>query len=101
MATVSPLDLSTFPDSPYAAELHRKSPWLRFAPPLEAEYLRSRLLSNRTLIRVACIFSALLTLSRALEVVYSNTWDRTIVIGLMLVMSSSLTLAWIAWSRAF
>jgi diguanylate cyclase (GGDEF)-like protein len=101
VATVSPLDLSTFPDSPYAAELHRESPWLRFAPPLEAEYLRSRLLSNRTLIRVACIFSALLTLSRALEVVYSNTWDRTIVIGLMLVMSSSLALAWLAWSRAF
>jgi diguanylate cyclase (GGDEF)-like protein len=101
VATVSRLDLSTFPDSPYAAELHRESPWLHFAPPLEAEYLRSRLLSDRTLIRVACVFSALLTLGRGVEVIYSNTWDLTIAIGLVLVMSSSLALAWIAWSRAF
>lgn len=101
MATVSRLDLSTFPDSPYAAELHRQSPWLRFVPPLEAEYLRSRLLSDRTLIRVACVFSALLTFARGVEDVYSNTWDLTIVIGLVLVMTSSVTLAWVAWSRSF
>jgi diguanylate cyclase (GGDEF)-like protein len=101
VATVSRLDLSTFPDSPYAAELHRESPWLRFAPALEAEYLRSRLLSDRALIRIACVFSALLTLGRAVEVIYSNTWDLTIVIGLFLVMGGSLALAWIAWSRAF
>ena len=101
MATVSRLDLSTFPDSPYAAELHRESPWLHFAPLLEPEYLRSRLLSDRTLIRVACVFSALLTLGRGVEVIYSNTWDLTIAIGLILVMSSSITLAWIAWSRGF
>jgi diguanylate cyclase (GGDEF)-like protein len=101
VATVSPLDLSTYPDSPYAAELHRKSSWLRFAPPLEAEYLRSRLLNDRTLIRVACVFSALLTLIRGVEHIYSNTWDLTILIGIVLVMGSSLALAYIAWSRAF
>jgi diguanylate cyclase (GGDEF)-like protein len=101
VATAPRLDLSTFPDSPYAAQLHRESPWLRFAPPLEAEYLRSRLLSDRTLIGVACGFSALLTLARAVEDVYSNTQDLTIVIGLVLVMTSSIALAWVAWSRAF
>ena len=101
MATVSRLDLSTFPDSPYAMELHRESPWLRFAEPLEAEYLRSRLLSNRTLIAVACVFAALLALVRGMEEIYSNTWDLTIAIGLILVISSSVALAWIAWSRAF
>ena len=101
MATVSRLDLSTFPDSPYAMELHRESPWLRFVEPLEAEYLRSRLLSNRILIRVACVFSALLALVRGMEEIYSNTWDLTIAIGLILVMGSSIALAWIAWSRAF
>jgi diguanylate cyclase (GGDEF)-like protein len=101
VATVSRLDLSTFPDSPYAAELQRKSPWLRFAAPLEAEYLRSRLLNDRTLIRVACVFSALLTFTRGVEDIYTGSWDLTILIGLFVVMGSSLALAWIAWSRFF
>lgn len=82
-------------------ELHRESAWLRFAEPLEAEYLRSRLLSNRTLIGVACVFATLIALARGMEEIYSNTWDLTIAIGLVLVIGSSVALAWIAWSHAF
>jgi diguanylate cyclase (GGDEF)-like protein len=101
VTTVPRLDLSTFPDSPYAAELQRESPWLRFAPPLEAEYLRARLLSNRLLIRVACLFSAALTFVRAVEQFHASIRDATILIGLALGISSSIALAAIAWSDSF
>jgi len=96
------LDLTTFPDSPYAAELQRDSSKLCFfQPQLEAEYLRSRLLSSRTLVRVACAFAAALTIARGAEQLYANTRDLRPLIELMLVISSSIALAWIAWSPAY
>jgi diguanylate cyclase (GGDEF)-like protein len=102
VTTVSRLDLSTFPDSPYAAELQRVGSKLRFLQPqLEAEYRRSRLMSSRTLIRVACAFAAALTVTRGAEQAYEKTWDLTLLIDLTLVMVTSIVLAWIAWSSAF
>ena len=67
MTSVSRLDLSTFPDSPYAAELRRSPSTLRFAPELETDYLKARLANSRTLIRVACVFSVAMTASRIAE----------------------------------
>ena len=99
---VSRLDLSTFPDSPYAAELQRVSPKLCFfQPQLEAEYLRSRLMSSRTLVRMACVFAAALATARGAEQLFANAWNLMMLIEFVLVIASSIVLAWIAWSPAF
>jgi diguanylate cyclase (GGDEF)-like protein len=99
---VSRLDLSTFPDSPYAAELHRDSSKLCFfQPQLEAEFLRSRLMSSRTLIRVACVCAAVLTTARGVEQLYAKTGDLRLLLEFVVVIASSIVLAWIAWSPGF
>ncbi len=101
MITAPRLDPSTFPDSPYAVELQRDSPKLRFAPPLEAEYLRARLLESRALIRVVSAFAAALTLARFVERVYEGIWDTAFVIDFAVVMAGSIALAALAWSSHF
>jgi diguanylate cyclase (GGDEF)-like protein len=101
VATVSRLDLSTFPDSPYAAELQRDPSKLRFSGPLELEYSRERLRSCRTLVRVACVFAILMTMARAGEQLYAKTADLVILIELALVIGSSIALGVVAWSPAF
>jgi diguanylate cyclase (GGDEF)-like protein len=95
------LDLSTFPDSPYAAELQRDSPKMRFGSQLEADYLRTRLLESRTLIRVACAFTALLTLVRLVQQVYEGLWDAALLADSLLVIAGSIALTVLAWSRHF
>jgi diguanylate cyclase (GGDEF)-like protein len=101
VARVSRLDLSTFPDSPYAAELQGGQGKLRFTPQLEAEYRRERLVSNRTLIRVACVVAIVLALTRSVEQLYEGGGDFTILSELALYIGSSVTLGWIAWSSSF
>jgi len=101
VATVSRLDLSTFPDSPYAAELQRNSCQLRFDPPLEAEYRQERLLSSRTLIRVACVFSIVLAIARSFEQFFEAGRNFTVLSELSLFIGSSVALGWIAWSPSF
>ncbi|HEY0339846.1 MAG TPA: GGDEF domain-containing protein [Steroidobacteraceae bacterium] len=94
--------MSTFPDSPYAAELRTGASKLRFSQPqLEADYRRSRLQGSRTLIRVACVFAAAVAAVRGAEEIFAHAWDRTLWIGCVLVVASSLALTWIAWSSAF
>ncbi len=97
----SRLDPSTFPDSPYAAELQRETSKLRFQAPLEEEYLRARLLSSRTLVRIACVFAIVLTCARSIEQLYERAADLSTLIGLALVIGSSIALAGIAWSPSF
>lgn len=101
MVTVSRLNLSAFPDSPYAAELQRGGPNLRFSPKLEAEYVRAHLIHSRTLIRVVCVLASLLAIFRGVEQAAAGSWNSTIPIGLGLVISGSIMLASIAWSPAF
>jgi diguanylate cyclase (GGDEF)-like protein len=101
VATVSRLDLSTFPDSPYAAELQADSSHLRFSPPLEAQYQRDRLLSSRMLVRVACTFAIAMTIMRGFEQVYEKVADLAFLIELAMVIASSIALGVIAWSPAF
>ena len=101
VAKVSRLDLSTFPDSPYAAELQRESSKLRFSAPLEGEYLRARLLSSRTLIRIACVFAIVLTLTRSIELFLQKAVGLPMLIELALVIVSSIALAAIAWGPAY
>ena len=101
MSTVSPLSLSAFPDSPYAAELQRASPDLRFSPGLEAEYVCAHLLHSRTLIKVACVLAALLAILRCVEQALGASWNTTLLIGFGVAISGSLMLAWLAFSPAF
>jgi diguanylate cyclase (GGDEF)-like protein len=99
--TVPRLDLEVFPDSPYAAELQQGRPKLRFQPPLEADYLQSMLLHSRTLVRVTCVFAAVLTILRGAEQFLAGGWSRIFVVDIMAVALISLILAWMAWSFRF
>jgi diguanylate cyclase (GGDEF)-like protein len=101
MVTASRLNLSDFPDSPYAAELQLSTPSLMFAPELEAEYGRSHLLESRTLIRVACALALLLMVLRGIEQVLTASWNDTVLGYFGLVVASSAVLTWIAWSPTF
>jgi len=99
--TVPRLDLDVFPDSPYAAELQQGRPKLRFQPALEADYLRSMLLHSRALVRVTCVFAAVLTILRGIEQSVSGDWSRIFVVDIIAVAVISLVLAWVAWSSHF
>lgn len=101
MITISRLDLSAFPDSPYAVELQRGSPNLRFSPKLEAEYIRAHLRHSRTLVRVACVLAALLAVLRGAEQAAEIPWNSVLLIDFALVISGSIGLASIAWSISF
>ena len=95
------LDLSTYPDSPYAAELQRHSPALRFAPGLETQYRRNRLLDSRNLIRVAAILGVILTVARGVEEAYEGVWSPLLWAGILFVIACSAVLASLAWSPRF
>jgi diguanylate cyclase (GGDEF)-like protein len=72
-----------------------------FDPDLEGAYVRARLFGNRTLIRVACTFAALLALSRAVEQAVVGFWHAWQPIALALVLLASVALALIAWTQVF
>jgi len=100
--TLSPLAFSACPDSPYSVELLRGAPQLRFASPeLEAEYVRADLLHSRELIRVVCTLAVLLVVFRGVDQAFSGSWDRGLLIDFGVVLSSSILLLSIAWSRTF
>ncbi|HET6628466.1 MAG TPA: diguanylate cyclase [Woeseiaceae bacterium] len=94
-------ELSAIPDSPYAAELQRNQANPRFSPELEAEYVRARLMDNRTLIRAACVFVALLAAARGLEQSILGSWNVNLSMHVGLIVAPSIALALIAWSPAF
>src|SRR5262249_24597318 len=65
VATPRP-DLRAFPNSPYAAALQRGAN-RAFDARVEAEYVRTHLANNRTLVRVTSVFAALLAALRGTE----------------------------------
>ena len=98
----SPLTFAAVPGSPYAAELQRGSPELRFFnPQVEAEYVRADLMHSRTLIRVACTLAALLAGLRGLDQTFQGTWNSACLADFSLVFCGSILLVSIAWSAAF
>jgi len=101
MGTASRFDPSSFPDSPYAAELQRGSTNLRFSPRLEREYTRAQLLDERALIRVVAIIAALVGLARGAEQGFRIAWTAELVIDFSVVFGGSIALALIAWSPSF
>jgi diguanylate cyclase (GGDEF)-like protein len=101
MITAPRPELAAIPDSPYAAELERDAPDQRFSPELEAEYVRARLIENRTLIRVACLLVALLVAGRGVEQASTGSWNPDLLVHIGLVVLPSIALVWIAWHPAF
>ena len=101
MVTGSPHNLSELPDSLYADELRRATLSQPFTAKLEAEYVRSRLMHNRALIRVALALAILLTLLRGVEQATTASWSAIRVSCLTLVVAGSAVLLWIACRSAF
>lgn len=99
--TTSPPSLEGLDDSPYAAELRRASPAPRFEPAMEADYLRSFLRENRTLVRLSCTLAVLLLALRAFEVLIGSAGGVSSRPAFLSVLVSSVILAWLAWSRGY
>jgi len=99
---MSPPILEGLPDSPYAAELRKARPAARFAPTMEADYVRSFLRENRTLVRLSCTLAVLFQALRALEVVVGGgSAGQASIPVFLVVLASSLSLAWLAWSHGY
>jgi diguanylate cyclase (GGDEF)-like protein len=96
--TISPPSLEGLDDSPYAAELRKANPAPCFAPAMEADYVRSFLRDNRTLVRLSCTLAVLLIALRALEVLIGGTAGVPAGAAFLLVGVASVILAWLAWS---
>ena len=99
--TSSPPSLEGLYDSPYAAELRKARPSERFAPAMEADYLRVFLRDNRTLVRLSCTLAVLLIALRAFEVLIGSTrapYSGPVFLG---VGIASLILTWFAWTRRY
>lgn len=88
-------------DSPYAAELQRGETRRRFEPRLEAEYVRMRLSETRSLIRVACVLGALLSLFCLLGRGLQGSAGQVHLLALAMVLLASAALAIIACSSWF
>jgi diguanylate cyclase (GGDEF)-like protein len=99
--TTSPPSLEGLDDSPYAAELRKARPAARFAPAMEAEYLRAYLRDNRTLVRLSCTLAVLLMALRGLEVLLGSAAGQGSGPAFLGVLITSLTLLWLAWSRGY
>jgi diguanylate cyclase (GGDEF)-like protein len=99
--TMSPPSLEGLDDSPYAAELRKARPAARFAPAMEADYVRSFLRDERTLVRLCCALAVLLIALRAVEVLVGSTGGQSSRGAFLAVTAASLILAWLAWSRHY
>jgi len=79
---------------------------MRFEPELEAEYVRTRLLHDRTLVRMACLLGLVIVGLRIAELVVTGAGvpvHHTAFVFILpgIVLSSSLLLAWFAWTPSF
>src|SRR5688572_3424066 len=77
-------------------------PPARFEAELEAEYVRARLINNRTLFRMASLLGLLVTFLRIGELAMTNGGDLVrahpiVIVFPVVVASMSALLAWFAW----
>src|SRR5690348_1146729 len=98
---MSPPSLEGLQDSPYAAELRKAHPASRFAPAIEADYLRSVLRQSRALVRLSCTLAVLFIGLRGLEVALGSAVPASSRLTFLVVVAVSLVLAWLAWSRSY
>lgn len=81
-------------------------PAKRFEPGLEDEYVRTRLLGTRTLIRMACLLALAITALRIGELAVTGTAGRVPFASFVfpfpaVVLATSVALTWLAWSPFF
>lgn len=97
------LDLQQFPDSPYANELRRDFPDLRFSPALEQEFQAFHLERVRSRVRFFQLATCLLCLAVAVHLMtLDGVPARSVFMGwLGLAIPISLLLLWSSWSRFF
>jgi diguanylate cyclase (GGDEF)-like protein len=84
--------------SPYSAELARGVRSRAFRPALEAEFLRTRLAEDRTLIRVASMLVLLIGVTRGAEQILSSAWGMFEIVQYGIAIVASAVLAAIAFS---
>lgn len=97
------LDLEQFPDSPYADELRRDFPDLRFSPALETDFQTFHLGRVRARVRFFQLATCLLCLAVALHlVVLDGVPVRNVLTGwLGLAVPMTLFLMWASWSSFY
>ena len=99
----APLDLDHFPDSPYAAELRRDFPDLRFSKGLEQEFQAFHLGRARSRVRFFQLALFLLSLTAAIHLIaLDDVPPGTVLSGwLGLVIPTGLLLVGASWSRFY
>jgi diguanylate cyclase (GGDEF)-like protein len=88
-------------DSHYTAERRRIERNRPFSPGLEAEFIASRLIENRVLIRAGCGLALFIALARAVVQGAGGHAHGALLIELLCTVLSSALLVWLAWSAAF
>jgi diguanylate cyclase (GGDEF)-like protein len=81
-------------------------PPARFEEELEAEYVRTRLLNSRTLVRMACLLGLLVVCLRIAELAMTGGGSLVqshpyLIVFPMVVLSASVLLTWFAWRPSF
>jgi len=97
------LDLEQFSDSPYANELRRDFPDLRFSPALERDFQAFQLDRVRSRVRFFQLATCLLCLAVAMHLVILDRLSLSdVLVGwLGVAIVASLLLVWTSWSRFY
>ena len=95
------VELSQFPDSPYADELRAGVSRLRFAPALESAYRRLHLERAITRTRAWSILSATLAILFTVNQVRTHGALHPVSLLHYVVAPLALLLAWLPWSRYY
>ncbi|HEY0340342.1 MAG TPA: GGDEF domain-containing protein [Steroidobacteraceae bacterium] len=97
------LDFEHFPDSPYASELRRDFPDLRFAVALEKDFQAFHLDRVRSRVRFFQLATCLLSLAVAIHLVVLDGLPlRSVLVGwLGVAIPVSLFLLWASWSSFY
>ena len=97
------LRLEHFPDSPYASELRRDFPDLRFSPALEGDFQAFHLERMRSRVRFFQLAICLLCAAVAVHLVFlDGVPPREVLLGWVgLAIPASLFLVWASWSRFY
>ena len=98
--------LRPYPAPAFNAQAQGEEPSTPFDVALEAEYVRTRLLNGRTLIRMACLLALLVTCLRIAELAMSGGGSLVhahplVSIFPVMVFSTSALLTWFAWRPSF
>ena len=91
----------TLPDTSYTRELSRGVASRSFDGPLEAEYQRTRLQEDRTMIRVAAVLVLVLAGMRGAEQILSSAWSVIVICQFAVSLGISMVLAVMAFTPWF